>query len=195
MVVDTKRCAKCGLDKPLCDFPLCKGKPRARCKPCHSQDASAWAKANSDRYKARLKKWQQENRQPAFMGPPLPRHILIARHREASEAWREANPEKMKDARRAYYRANPHVQAEVTRRRQARQIQATPAWANVQAMQAYYAEAKRLEGETGIRHEVDHIIPLQGKIVCGLHCEANLQVLPMTQNRRKSNHLIDVSKW
>jgi hypothetical protein len=54
-----------------------------------------------------------------------------------------------------------------------------------------YAFSARLTAETGIRHEVDHVIPLQGETVCGLHWEGNLQVLPKIDNIRKSNRLLE----
>ena len=37
------------------------------------------------------------------------------------------------------------------------------------------------------RWEVDHIVPLQSPIVCGLHVEHNLQVIPASKNRSKHN--------
>jgi hypothetical protein len=64
---------------------------------------------------------------------------------------------------------------------------ATPAWADKKAIQAVYAECRRRTKETGKHHHVDHIIPLQGKHVCGLHVENNLQVLPSHENVKKSN--------
>lgn len=62
-------------------------------------------------------------------------------------------------------------------------------WADLDAIRAIYAEAARLTAETGIRHEVDHYYPLQGEIVCGLHCEANLQILTKAENIRKKNRM------
>ena len=47
--------------------------------------------------------------------------------------------------------------------------------------------AKQRELETGIKWEVDHIIPLAGRKVSGLHVASNIQVIPMTLNRKKSN--------
>jgi 5-methylcytosine-specific restriction endonuclease McrA len=54
---------------------------------------------------------------------------------------------------------------------------------------AVYAEAKRLTEETGIPHHVDHIIPLQGRDVSGLHVPWNLQVITGSDNSRKGNRL------
>jgi hypothetical protein len=74
-------------------------------------------------------------------------------------------------------------------RRKALKLNATPAWADPDAIRARYAEGARLTNETGIKHHVDHIVPLQSKLVCGLHCEANLQVLTETDNCSKNNRL------
>jgi hypothetical protein len=66
---------------------------------------------------------------------------------------------------------------------------AIPKWADLKAIRMFYAEAIRLTRETGIRHEVDHIYPLQSDMVCGLHCEANLRVITKAENQRKKNRL------
>jgi len=72
------------------------------------------------------------------------------------------------------------------KRRQKRD-KATPPWANKQAIKHIYAEAKRISVETGITHEVDHIIPSNHDLVCGLHVENNLQILTKEQNCNKGN--------
>lgn len=68
---------------------------------------------------------------------------------------------------------------------------ATPSWADHQAIDAVYTEARRLSAETGIKHDVDHIIPLQGKKVCGLHIPWNLRVITKAANVRKHSSFGD----
>lgn len=64
---------------------------------------------------------------------------------------------------------------------------ATPPWFNSTAVRAIYQEAARRTAATGIKHVVDHEIPLQHPLVCGLHWHANLQVLTYKQNEAKGN--------
>ena len=63
-----------------------------------------------------------------------------------------------------------------------------PAWANKEAIKQFYIDAKKLTEETGIPHEVDHIIPSNHPMVCGLHVENNLQILTKSENRKKYNY-------
>lgn len=65
--------------------------------------------------------------------------------------------------------------------------QQTPPWAKFSEIRIFYMTAARLTEETGIEHHVDHIVPLGGELVSGLHCQFNLQVLPAEQNLRKGN--------
>lgn len=88
---------------------------------------------------------------------------------------------------RKYGRVPRDVELAKAAQRRARKMQATPAWADGDAILAFYAESNRLSIETGTVHHVDHIVPLTSKTVCGLHCEFNLQVLPGVENLRKHN--------
>lgn len=88
---------------------------------------------------------------------------------------------------RSYRRMQPDAEQEKAVRRKRARSAATPAWADVDVMRAIYRECRRLSRLTGVRHHVDHIVPLTSKQVCGLHNEFNLQVLPAADNLKKHN--------
>lgn len=82
-------------------------------------------------------------------------------------------------------------QAELTIYRaaiRASNLQRTPAWADHDAIAEVYRRAKMLALTTGVIHHVDHVIPLRGKMVSGLHVANNLQILTGADNLAKSNH-------
>ena len=71
--------------------------------------------------------------------------------------------------------------AALSMERYVRKLQATPPWANRGVIQAIYEDA------AGKGWHVDHIVPLKSKLVCGLHCEANLRPPPPAENISKGN--------
>lgn len=74
------------------------------------------------------------------------------------------------------------------RRRRMRERRAMPPWVRLADLRLFYREAKRLTRETGELHVVDHIVPLDGTRVCGLHVAHNLQVVHWRKNAIKANH-------
>ena len=107
------------------------------------------------------------------------------------KARREANPEFYASRVREWLDNNrTHVTAHKAKRR-AGKLQATPAWANLESIEEFYELARNETKVTGIQHEVDHIIPLRGRMVCGLHVEFNLQVITKLQNATKRNSFED----
>jgi hypothetical protein len=79
-----------------------------------------------------------------------------------------------------------HTSALHGRRRRAREIRHTPPWADLKAIRALYREAKALTRATGELYVVDHIVPLAGKLVCGLHVDWNMRVIHWHENAVKS---------
>lgn len=107
--------------------------------------------------------------------------------------YRQNNIEKLKAYNTEYRLAHLAEDAARSMKRYSRKLKAAPMWLTAQQLQEikfFYIEAKRLEKETGIKYHVDHIVPLQGENVCGLHVPWNLQVLSATENLQKSNKLV-----
>lgn len=91
----------------------------------------------------------------------------------------------VKKSRRTRYGSSYHYVA-----RRAAEEQATPPWANQDKIRKICEATAALQAAAGIKYHVDHIVPLRGKTVCGLHCEANLQALPALDNIVKGHR-----KW
>jgi hypothetical protein len=110
--------------------------------------------------------------------------------KQSRQAWRDANREEQNLISKKWREANPEKCAAYVRNRQAAKLQRTPRWLTINDMQRiedFYLEAIRRTQETGIRWHVDHIIPLRGKKVSGLHVPENLQVITAIDNQRKMN--------
>lgn len=127
------------------------------------------------REKERLKNWYAERSEQI----QAKRKARLDNSAEAKKA--------LDEYQQAYYKANPHKFTAKVAKRRTRKLQATPVWADLKAIDAVYAVAAYMTEITGIKHEVDHIIPLVNKDVCGLHVANNLQVIPRFDNRSKAN--------
>jgi hypothetical protein len=112
------------------------------------------------------------------------------RRNQCTRATYHANIEKERLRNKIYRESNPDKGVARQAKRRAVKRNAVPKWLTGQQklqIQSIFTEAIRLSSTTGIKHEVDHIVPLQGKTVCGLHVPWNLQVIPMIENRSKGN--------
>ncbi len=109
-------------------------------------------------------------------------------HREYQREYRAADPERERERGRKWRKNNLDKDCAKVARRKASKLQATPKWANDFFIKEIYHLAKIRTKIMGFKWEVDHIVPLRSKLVCGLHVENNLQVIPESKNRSKSNH-------
>ena len=104
--------------------------------------------------------------------------------------WRLENKEMHNSINRAWGLKNKDRKAALQAKRRAAQLQRTPAWLTAEdhrLMADYYQMAKELEVIFPWKQHVDHIVPLQGKLVSGLHTPLNLQILSEAANLQKSN--------
>jgi hypothetical protein len=102
--------------------------------------------------------------------------------------------EKKNEYKKKYKQNNPEMYKELVNFRRRRFRQATPKWLTAKDkldIRLKYRLAIELSRRTGIPHAVDHELPLNGEMVCGLHVPANLRVITQAENLEKSNKLVD----
>ena len=152
------------------------------------------------KYKKRdaLRKIKREEKQKLKASPEY-----IEAKRLAKQAYHRkyyityTKTEAQKEAKREYkkqWRKNSSAMlAEALRRRRAGKVKRTPKWITNEDIwlmrEVYCLAAKRTKLHRFIWH-VDHIIPLHGKTVSGLHVPNNLQVIPALLNCKKGNKLL-----
>ena len=146
----------------------------------------AYREANPDKVKA----YREANPDKIIAQTKAYREANSDKAKARRKAYREANPDKVKARRKAYREANPDKSNAAAAKWRAKKFHATPSWLTNQDLEQikfFYSLAKDMESLTGTKYHVDHIVPLQGRNVSGLHVPWNLQVITATNNRSKSN--------
>jgi len=108
---------------------------------------------------------------------------------KAMREWRAKNKERELEIARESRKKNLHIRMANNGIRRAISKQATPSWANKFFISEAYDLAKLRTNETGIKWEVDHIVPLKSNIVCGLHTYTNIRVITKKENLEKRNYV------
>jgi len=196
-----KACTKCGQTKQLTEFFRDSTNPSgycAHCKVCKRASETAHrktvkgkaSKASAD------KRYLQSDKGKA-------KHAVARRKLESSPKGKLAKSARQRKrlntleykASQAKYRQSPKGKASRnfhSTQYRAAKLQRMPSWltnAQLTEIGAFYALAQELQILNNAPFEVDHIIPLQGENVSGLHVPWNLQILPQDLNRSKGNRL------
>jgi hypothetical protein len=173
-----RTCRLCSVEKIITEFGkhgTYKDGIDTACKECvRARKRKVWAD-NSERYRAYGRKYKADNKE-----------LIVERNKK----YVDQNREVRKATMRSYRQKTKDMQAEYVRRRQAAKMQRTPKWLtedDVWVMREAYKLAKIRTNMFGFSWHVDHVLPLQGKTVSGLHVPTNLQVIPWIENVRKHN--------
>lgn len=159
-----KKCSKCHEQKSLDEFgkdPRKKSGLTAQCRKCKNIYAKSYWAINKGKFKE-----SQAKR----------RELYREWHKEYSRKWLQNNLER-------------HSARE--RKRNACVKRATPIWLEkeqIKFMKSMYLNARILSKYFQAQCEVDHIIPIQSKLVSGLHVPWNLQIVTKEYNQRKSTN-------
>lgn len=190
-----KQCSKCKQQKDETEFYKNKARNdglNGKCKDCDKAYVLQWAKDNKERINARNRAWAKAN--------PIKNSVRVKRWqkvnpektRSISKAWRTNNKEAAKQSMANWQKKNKSVMLFHLSKRRTSKLNACPKWLSAidkaQIQECYdISQAKFMQN--GIIHNVDHIIPLQGENVCGLHVPWNLQVIPASHNFSKGNRM------
>lgn len=188
--VEEKECSVCGKTKPASDFNKRRYSPdglQPLCRSCYHEYLEEWTLQNPDYHTD----WYSENREYKLQYRKDYTKNNPEKMRKARVRWRLANPEKYKEfSRRGSKRARLTGRAALyDAKRRAAYLQAIPKWSELEqeAILALYAECKQINLSSDVKHAVDHIVPLQSPIVCGLHTLANLRIITFSENSAKRN--------
>lgn len=191
------KCCRCKEDKAAADFYRDKSRPTgfsSRCKPCAIRDSARNQRDNPNR-PAYLHTYYKNNRDVSLRAAREryladPQKVI-----DASRRWRQANPAKHNKLARRYALKNPEKRTAWLAKYRAGLLNATPQWLNqahLAEIEGVYHFAKVMERITGQKHHVDHIEPLQGADVSGLHVPWNLRAIPARDNVVKGNRRVEV---
>lgn len=149
---------------------------KVKARPPEKQEAyrataRAWKARNKERQAEYYASWVAANH---------------ARREAATQSWKQANADRVRAAARVWAAANRWKTNAWAMAHHAAKLQRTPAWADFKAIEQVYQDAREYR-EAGLEVDVDHIIPLQGEFVSGLHVPQNLRVCLSSVNRSKSN--------
>jgi len=129
-----------------------------------------------------LRLWRAKNKDAMKIWRKNDRSKNLLKRREQSLSWLKKNPSRAAENMRRWKLENRARCTAVEELRRGRQMKAIPSDSWKSAVDSFYKIADRVSRCTGIKHAVDHIVPLAAG---GSHCHRNLQILPFSLNSRK----------
>lgn len=213
MTTSEKTCFKCLCQKPLTDFykhaRMADGHIN-KCKECTKNDVTQHRNKNIDRFR-------EYDRNRAMLSNRVTARAEYAKtdagkasRKKSIKKYLREKPENRTANLKKYYQKHKEkciersknytrnnieriraVKLIAQRFRELKRKQRSPSWltdSDKAAIKTKYLEASWMTRRSGIKHHVDHIVPLQGEFVSGLHVPWNLRVIPGRENILKKNH-------
>lgn len=149
-----------------------------------------YRKNNKENISKQKRAYREANKEKLTIQAKLYTDANKERISARKKAYREANKKKIAIQRKIYCENNRDKRAAQQAKRKAAKIHRTPKWLteeDYKLIETFYKQAQQLKEETGVEYHVDHIIPLHGENVSGLHVPGNLQVITAVENMEKNN--------
>ena len=181
-----KKCCKCDMEKLASEnFLWVKTRWHSWCNDCRKFEKKQWYLKNQESEKLRGKEYNKTYY-------PQNKARITAR----TIQWQKENKEKYAIKSRRHYENNKEKAFANSAKYRASRRNACPSWLDKtmkEQIEQMYANARKISQDTGVAHEVDHIVPLVNSAVCGLHVPWNLQILTQFENRSKRNNLENIN--
>lgn len=152
-----------------------------------SEYHSLWRKDNSESIKKKKSEYYLENRESILVKSRLFYKENKDKYLNTQKSWVAKNRDKVNLSSYKYWQNNKDKHRALMAKRRVAKLNASVDWANQELISAVYNRAFRFGLWLDTEYHVDHIIPLQHPLVCGLHNEFNLQILTATENLSKNN--------
>lgn len=190
-----KQCCKCKTYKSTDEYyknSRTRDGLNTYCIACHKADNIARKRQNRCNPKFREAELKYKKQYRTINQPAIKHYMQEWRAKNPTRTaeYYQENIERIKQYAAQYRKNNKAKINAKTRKRQTAQMNRTPKWLNTDdywVIQEIYDLAALRTEQTGIAWHVDHVIPLQGKLVSGLHVPNNLQVIPAVANYKKHN--------
>ena len=156
------------------------------CKDCLLEKKAAWNKANPEKVNAQKRAWIGANLEYSKKLKSESQKKHRASANERNRRYAEMHRDQIKVATARWQKEHPELVTAKAARYRAAKLMQMPAWADHAAIELVYQRASDMRA-AGLDVHVDHIVPLQGRLVRGLHVHNNLRIIEAKANRSKSN--------
>jgi hypothetical protein len=178
-VID-KTCSTCKTLKHISCFgkdKRSKNGLRSECKDCLKVYMKEYYQSNKLRLNAKNREYALEN------------HQKISSYKRGYD---DKNREKLNSQKRKWATENKGYYAHKSAERRCYKLDATPPWSDLEKIKVIYTACQKITESTKKEHHVDHIVPLKGENVCGLHVWWNLRIIPAKMNLSKGNKVENI---
>lgn len=189
-----KNCIKCKKELEISNFYRCGKYYQSSCKLCFNENKKNYISLNKELNKKHQKTYREKNKEKI---KKYRNEYVLKNYEKVKEAKKNYilnNKEKYKEIVRKYKCLNKEKVAYHSIYGKAQRLKRIPKWLNKDdkwIIKEIYDLSRLRTKMLSFKWNVDHIVPLRGKNVSGLHVPENLRVIPELENLRKNNKFLE----